>query len=250
MQGYFKHCDADGENCVEKPILAPGQKRASLLDFATSRRNSSEARPQSVKRRPGSEKLAVDPDDWSMSFAAEDLQKAPQIISIEDGDVLSLESILALAGKSLDETWEAKDGGIRDIRTRGIAVVVNIEYQNLKRWTLFKPNDPWYTISVKAMPAREFKSSQVEEHRSKPNAREMKLSYGTMVIIEQTGYLAFFNPIFALMSLTSAMALLAVSTTLTELLMLSVLPRKEEYSGLKYLESKDFNEAEEKPAKP
>lgn len=143
--------------------------------------------------------------------------------------------------KKLDDSWTSEEGNLESIRYRGIAVAVDIKYSNLKPWTLIYPDEPEYTITVNAMPASSFKHADVVGETK--THRGMRLSYGIMVIMTQTGSLAVFSPIFALVAFTSALALLAVANTLTELLMLHVLPNKEEYAKLKYKDSKDFHPA-------
>lgn len=247
MQGYYKKGDGEAKpiKCVhddcEKMGMHTQGASASFLDFARSRWNGSWAHTRAQSRRPGQGQLSVAPaDGLAVNFAAAEAEEAPQVIAIQDGDVLSLKTLLDLAGTSLNDPVDTGPGDT--VRYRGIALAVNIRYENLVRWTLFRPNDPpWYTITVNAMPADTFKYAEVIEHGSSEGKRDMKLSYGTMIIVTQSGSMAFFDPMFALIAMTSAMALLAVSSTLTELLMLNVLPRKDEYSSVKFLESGDFS---------
>jgi len=273
MQGYWRQCDADRTDCDTKPIKCVHSKcedmhmntkgsAASFLDFARTSRNSTWAREHVLKPRSSQGRLAPELDDeerdttdlaTAINMAAvSHLQTngLPGVIAIQDGDVLTLSTLLAMAGDSLDATLQY-DGAARSgtPRDRGMALVVTIKYENLVRWTLFRPsNPPWYTISVTAMPADTFKHSEVIQVDS--DHRDVRLSYGTMVIVKQTGNLAFFDPMFALISFTSAMALLAVANTLTELLMLNILPQKEKYQVLKYKESEDFHRAEKEAQAP
>jgi hypothetical protein len=165
------------------------------------------------------------------------------VISISNGDVLSLETLLRMAGRSLDETWY---GGTENVRLRGVALVISIEYFNLKRWTIFSPEDPpWYTISVDAMESHKFKDFAVSHVDA--NSRDLNMAYGVYMVVKQSGRLAYLDPIYGLVAMTSAMALLAVSTSLTDFLMVSVLPRKKEYYAEKYKESEDFSETRPEP---
>lgn len=236
---------------------------ASFLNIAGGRFNSTASR--ALKQRPALQQTPLAPeagDESDDEHDSEDLATAtnmlavsklqnsgqPQVIAIKDGDVLSLETLLAMAGESLDSAikYVKADGGTRTRRYRGLALVVSIEYMNLVRWTLLRPNEPWYTISVTAMPADTFKHADVVPVDA--DHRDVQLSYGAMVVVKQTGNLAFFDPMFALISFASALALLAVAGTLTEFLMLSVLPRKDKYNELKYLESEDFHDEEQAAA--
>jgi len=278
MQGYWKPC----KDCKPKPIkcvsggcqkLDKSMRKQSFtkgdkVGFLSSAHNRSKAARKLAGISAG--RLALDEDldpdlqedqesdpgsvARAMSFAAvSKLQQSaePDLISIEDGDVVSLKTLLSMAGKSLDSSWAPEEGHLPFFspRYRGIALVVTIKYENLERWTLFDPNDPpWYTISVQAMPADSYKHTTVHEAED-GKTRIFTLKYGTMIIVKQTGTLAFFSLPFALIALTSAMALLAVSNVVTEILMLYVLPRKADYQQLKYKESHDFH-PDEKLDKP
>lgn len=183
------------------------------------------------------EELQADPEETISLAATEQARYSDEVVAIEDGDVLSLGKIFDLAGASLDAEMQRRKGDT--IRHRGVALVIDIHYENLVRWRLLRPFNPWYTISVRAMPADTFKNT-VAELSEDERIRSMAVAYGTMITVIQSGNLAQFDPIFALTTLTSAMALLAVATTLTEMLMLYILPRKSEYQKLKYKESRDF----------
>jgi len=273
MQGYWKPC----ADCPAKPIKCvgaacdniPGAAMeastkgdiGSFLDIGSRKRFPPlpPVRPRGLNRQGAAERLAVGDSDQDVRSEADfesmlnlaaisKLQNSsePEVISLQDGDVLSLRTLLSMAGKSLDASWESPDKvqDVETIRYRGIALVVSIKYDNLERWTLRKTADPWYTISVTAFPADTYKHSEVELDSHHPSTRIFTLKYGTMIIVKQTGEMAFFHPLSALIALTSAMALLAVSNTLTEMLMLYVLPRKDAYQELKFQESQDFHAAE------
>lgn len=249
IDGYYQAC----ETCEKKPIKCVHKKcaemgmntqgaAASFLDFASKRVNQSSAHHSKFDKRQRTESmhsgdLAVDVamDD----VAASQMQGAP-VISITDGDVISLATLMKFAGVELDKPYGENPADM-PVRYRGIALQVNIEYQNLERWTLVSPSRPWYTITVNAMPSDTFKHATTQEVDG-GKKREVILAYGTMIIVTQSGRLAFFDPLFGLIAFTTALALIAVSTTLTEMMMLYVLPRADEYKKLKFLESADFNE--------
>lgn len=268
MQGYWKPC----ADCPAQPLKCIGaacdgaEKEASTkgdigsflsLDSRNRFAPLPHNRPRGLNRQGVAERLAVGDSDQDVRSDADftrllnlaaisKLQNSsvPEVLSIQDGDVLSLRTLLSMAGKSLDASWENPDKvqKVETVRYRGIALVVSITYDNLKRWTLFKTARPWYTISVAAFPADTFKHSEVPT-AGDGKTRIFTLKYGTMIIVKQTGTLAFFDYLPALIALTTAMALLAVSNTVTELLMLNILPRKEAYQELKFQESEDFHAA-------
>jgi hypothetical protein len=154
-----------------------------------------------------------------------------------------------MAGRTLDETWTDQKAGAEDVRLRGVALVVTIQYFNLKRWTFYKPEDPpWYTISVEAMQSHKYKDISVKH--VKTNSRELQMAYGVYIIVKQEGSLAYFEPIYALVALTSAMALLAVSNIVIDTLMVTALPRKDEYYHAKYKESENLHAGHKETTQP
>jgi hypothetical protein len=284
MQGHWEDCDKDGTKCKNHEIKCVHSQCEEAKKMACKRTPESDPIKKgfsflsSVRRQyrslmnpngkgilnkhpsmtPDSAPELLDGEaqnvkDFSeaLEFTAQSKVKEdhiPKVIAITDGDVLSLSTILEMAGTSLQQTWyNQKEQRDEDVRLRGLAIVISIRYENLKRWTLFTPDKPWYTISAQAMKSHMFKHATVKDVTS--TSRELELAYGIYIMVKQTGQVAYFNPVFALVALTSAMALMAVANTITDLLMLMALPRKEEYKTYKYLESHDFGEAaeEDKP---
>jgi hypothetical protein len=179
--------------------------------------------------------------------AAEANKGKPAVVSMKSGDVLTLKTLLAMAGESLNDNWVDEDDGPQTTRSRGTAIVLHIHYDNAERWTLFRPRDPpWYTMSVTTRPISEFKHSYIsgEDEWS----RDLTWAYGVYVVIKQTGAVRTFNMVTALMTLTSAMALLAVSNLLTDMLALYVMPRKAQYKELMFIESEDMGGISERAA--
>jgi hypothetical protein len=171
--------------------------------------------------------------------AAQANKGGPAVVSMKSGDVLTLKTLLAMAGESLRDGWVDEDDGPQTVRSRGTAVVMHIDYDNADRWTLFRPRDPpWYTISVTTRPISEFKHSYISHEDD--FSRDLTWAYGVYVVIKQTGHIRTFNMVNALMTLTSAMALLAISNLLTDMLALYVMPRKAQYKELMFIESDDM----------
>lgn len=273
MKGYWVDCKKDEpENCVTNEIKCVHSRckdlkftsRASFLDTARDRyqswihpgrkyyRKNQGYQSQlwydqdGGRRNPLAQVEAEDDDDefQTIGFSAKQRAAAtdtePTAIAISNGDVLSLDTMLRMAGRTLDETWEDQKEGTQNVRLRGVALVINIQYQNLKPWTLLSPEDPpWYEISVTAMKSHKFKDIAVI--REDTNSRDLQMAYGVYFVVKQTGHLAYLDPIYGLVAMTSAMALVAMSNQITDFLMLSVLPKKDEYYTEKYKESDDFN---------
>lgn len=172
------------------------------------------------------------------------VKSGAKVVSIKDGDVFSLKTLLNMAGLSLEDVADPdadKDSEdyLKTIRDRGTVIVINIKYDNKKPWQLLQPTyDPWYTVSVTRRPVTTFKDSTII--KATEEGRLLEVNYGVYMIIQQTGTIATFDAVNLLMTLAAAMTLLAASNMLTDMLALYVLPRKDVYQDLKYQVSDDY----------
>lgn len=278
MQGRWQMCDREEKNkaaqdwmldaaeppkpheCHTKPIkcvhnhcdemkYANEQAWHELL-LGDNRPKSGGQHAQRRARTRGASKLAASGAEEAESErdgGPSQLEKAaaaankggPQVVSMKKGDVLSVKTLLALAGESLKDSWVDEDEGPQTLRSRGVALVVHIHYDNSEPWVLFRPRDPpWYTISATTRPVSEFKHSYISAEDE--YSRTLTWAYGVYVVIKQTGTIRTFNMVNMLMTLTSAMALLAMSNLLTDFLALNIMPRKETYRDLMYTVSEDM----------
>eukprot|EP00418_Pyrodinium_bahamense_P001434 CAMPEP_0179016556 /NCGR_PEP_ID=MMETSP0796-20121207/3381_1 /TAXON_ID=73915 /ORGANISM="Pyrodinium bahamense, Strain pbaha01" /LENGTH=444 /DNA_ID=CAMNT_0020712251 /DNA_START=153 /DNA_END=1488 /DNA_ORIENTATION=+ len=255
MQGYFQTCRRESSSCEKKPIrcmhsacremgMYTGGARDSLL--SSSMRVASRWRTGGRRASQLAEGSALRTDAAGLSLNEALAETAASVeesvIAIEDGDVLSLRTLLSMAGLSLDEPVlkESDRNDTRTIRLRGAALVLHIHYDNTKPWTLFRPQDPpEYTLSVTSRPVHKFKHRYVASEG--PTGRELRSAYGVYIVVEQSGEIASFNMVHSLVILTTALGLLMAANTFTDLLALYVLPRKEMYKDLKFQVSDDFN---------
>lgn len=263
MQGYFKDCKSPvtGErDCTKRPIvcvhdecdesymITPDEAeeipRNSLLldqvappDFMKGSLLHTAGSMTPPKMTEGEKKKPIHGLKGKLSDY--------RVVSLKSGDVLSIRNLLDLAGiKSLDEARH-----LGTYRSTGMTLVVHIHYSNLGHWRLYQTKDPpEYTIEVALRPTFEFQYRTVNE-RASPEGHE-RLMYnfnGICIRIEQTGEIAMFDITTLLMILTTSLGLLAVSSTITDFLALSVLPKKEQYAVEKYKWSKDFSEESPRP---
>jgi hypothetical protein len=165
------------------------------------------------------------------------------VVAMKGGDVLTLKTLLAMAGESLDEIWQDEDEGSLSLRLRGTALMVNIHYTNVQHWALLSVADPpWYTISVTSRPAHKFMHAFVShEYEDK---RELTWAYGVYVIVKQTGHIRTFNSVTALMTLTSALVLLGMGDMFVSMLAAYVMPKKAKYRALMYQVSDEMGEVD------
>jgi len=166
------------------------------------------------------------------------------VYSIKYGDVFSLGTLVTMAGRTLEDTIPKG----KPLRRRGGALVVNIEYHNLRRWSLWSTKDPPdYTISATFMNVTKFKQTYV--HHESDKVRMLKVKYGIYVMVQQSGQIAFFDLSYTLMVLTTALGLFVASSTLTDMLAIYILPRKAQYYQCKYEETEDFSETADRREK-
>lgn len=172
--------------------------------------------------------------------------KQRELYSIPPGDVLSLRTLYAMAGRSLDDWWyDPQSKGNMTTRKRGTVLVVNIHYTNLKPWTLFQPMDPpEYTISVTSQPVDKFKNMKAQDLPDKH--RKLTVSYGTLVIVRSSGSIGVFRMIHMLIVVSTSLGLLAAASVVTDVLALYVLPLRQEYFKAKYEETEDYHDLRSK----
>jgi uncharacterized membrane protein len=165
-----------------------------------------------------------------------------ELFSLKVGDVLSMRTLFRMAGRSLDQSWyDPSEKANVTARKRGTVLVVNIHYNNLRPWTLFRPqNPPEYTISVTPRPVDKYKHMSIAQLDD--GTRELTVAYGTLVIVQSTGTIAVFSMIHMLIVFSTSLGLLAASSVITDILALNVLPMKDEYTKAKYQETEDFHD--------
>ena len=98
---------------------------------------------------------------------------------------------------------------------------------------IFSGNRIDYTYHVSLVDGTKSKVQQ-ELFFEYPEKRISRDRHGVQVVVLQTGELGTFNFSIALINLTTSLALLAMSTTIVDLLAIRVMPRKAEYRSTKY----------------
>lgn len=268
MQGYWLDCSGPGDDCEKKPIKCIHSKCKAMGFELLQETDSDGQRPAPVRSgrrlRTGHEHkdlgLLEDAttEEARQAIGLKTATEQFNVIALSDGDVLSIATMLKMArpgsrlkaappgGYNLDDIVSS-DGETR--RMRGGAIVVRIDYENAGHWRLFRPKDPpTYTISVTMRPANEFKHLYVS--RTEGDGREVTKAYGQLIIVQQVGRICTFSIMHALIVLMTAMALLGVSNLVTDTLALYVMPRKEQYTDLKYKVSDDFVTVKKQLAAP
>lgn len=273
MQGFWLDCKEGRKRdntCTRRPVICKhsgcerlGMVRAAPDEDLALSIGSAGARPvgglhgqealvavlrgqrSTAQRSSGDAQARV-----SVDTAAEEIAKASaeaaddrgeKVIAIKYGDVMSVKTLLSMAHRSLEESWqEDGDGEWQSLRSRGTAIVVSIEYSNMKPWQVFAPQDPpEYTISVTGRPVHKYTQRTVEH--TADGGRILTENYGTLIITQVSGELGIFDATRLLIVMTTSLGLLAVSSTLTDMLAAKVGEHKDTFESYKFKKSKDAN---------
>jgi len=165
------------------------------------------------------------------------------VMSVRKGDIFSVGHLFEAARVHLDDT-----GGFPGTyRSRGVVLVIHIEYANrpdswqgLKVLPGHMPT-PTYSYRISTRTSYDYRVTRSYDDPALAE-RKIRTYNGIRVVVEQSGKLVQFSPAAFLVTITAALGLLAVATTVTEFIMGSLLARSGEYTARKYYDTKDFNE--------
>lgn len=176
----------------------------------------------------------------AMVQVQEDPFSAP-VFSRGHGDVLTIGTMLRLAGVNLDDDHFGKP-----FRYRGCVIVISITYSNKKPWQLLQTiSPPEYTIEVFRRPSFDYQLDQpiLGNDAANPGSNERRtyMSYhGIFVVVEQRGELQSFSVKHLFVILAGAISLLKGASLLTDFAACNLIRDKEEVKSLKYEDSRDF----------
>mmetsp|Transcript_58999 Transcript_58999/g.151718 ORF Transcript_58999/g.151718 Transcript_58999/m.151718 type:complete len:574 (+) Transcript_58999:72-1793(+) len=157
------------------------------------------------------------------------------------GDVFSIGRLFELAGADLDLDYNMDNWTTRQ---SGTAIQIRAVYNNLYPIiSSFGYRDVEYHYEVRElmlpyMSRTVLSAVQPPEY---PKVRRYDVSYGVLVSFEVGGTFGFFNVVYLILMLTTALALTASATTITDLLGIYVFPRRDNFFHLKYEVSPDFS---------
>ena len=156
---------------------------------------------------------------------------------IGEQDIFPLRTLLEAADVDLDAIANDDD---ETFRWDGIVLVVKISYTNKDKF--FAPAKRIkYSIEPTRIAGSSFKA-EIPREVNEPGKRTYENRHGIRILFSQSGTIGHFSFQAALVNLVSALALIAVATSVVDLLMLKVLPMKEEYNKAKFEKTKDFSD--------
>jgi hypothetical protein len=184
------------------------------------------------------------------------------VISRGGGDIVLISDILKAArnvdgaqGVFLDEEDLAEDEDEdqeghheETLRSTGMAIVIHVKYMNkptswagLRVLPWSKTPEPYYLYTVRQRLAKKVKVEKTFDDPASPN-RTVRVLNGIRIIIEQSGDLALWDNASFFAHMGAAMAMMALATTATELLLQYAMPRRQQYVKRKFQKTRDFNE--------
>lgn len=154
-------------------------------------------------------------------------------------DVFPLQTLLRAGGINLDEFFEMKGTLAESIRYAGIVMLLQIQYDNTKTANQSRIE---YTYRVTVLKGAEFKCE--ETSKIEGDHRELLDRHGIRLIIVQNGQIGEFDLSTLLLTLVTSLGLMAVATTVVDIMAMRCLPNRQLYTKYKQLETVDFGHLE------
>jgi len=157
----------------------------------------------------------------------------------QDQDFFSLEVLLMAAGMNLDDcNGKSEEMPCQTYRDSGATVLLNIY------WADFSPYEgmvePYYYYKTQLIAGSSFKQ-YIPFYNNYRQSRTLLNAHGIKLAVLLGGEFNQFNAVAFLVTLTTALGLLAVATTIVDNLMLYVLPEKRRYQEAKYESTEQFH---------
>jgi len=159
------------------------------------------------------------------------------------GDVFTVKRLLTLAGVDFDNDFNM-DGWTT--RQSGTVIEVTAVYNNLYAFASafgYRPVSYHYTVSQLPLPYVSRVVNTEEQPADFPKHRRHEVQYGLLIHFKVGGTFGFFNLVYMLVMMTTALALTGTAGVLTDLVGLYVHPRSANFFHLKYEVSPDFSDA-------
>jgi ATP P2X receptor len=156
----------------------------------------------------------------------------------DDQDFFSLDVLLKAVNISLDDCNRilSSNSTCQTYRDTGATLVVNIFWADFHAFHGMV--EPFYYYAPQFLAGSSFKQS-IPFYRSYRSSRTLLKAHGIRVAVLLGGEYHQFNIVSFLVTLTTALGLLAVATTVVDALMLYILPEKKRYQQAKYEEEDD-----------
>ena len=164
----------------------------------------------------------------------------------KDQDFFSLDVLFRATGFSLDDCVDSNQNSTETVcttyRESGATLLLNVVWNDFRSFKGLV--EPFYYYSPQLI-GDSYKES-IPFYHSYRSSRTLMRAHGVKVAVVLAGSFHQFQILPFLITLTTAVGLLAVSTTVVDSLMLYVLPEKERYHQVKY----ELVQGEAQPSSP
>jgi hypothetical protein len=155
-------------------------------------------------------------------------------------DFFSLDILLKAAGVDLDSCngrESSSDSPCRTYRESGATMLLNIYWSDFNQYNGLV--EPYYYYSPQLIVGSSFKQ-YIPIYDNYRQTRTLLNAHGIKVAVLLGGEFNQFNVVSFLVTLTTALGLLAVATTIVDMLMLYILPEKKRYQEAKFESTEEF----------
>jgi len=153
-------------------------------------------------------------------------------------DIFRVSTVLSASGIANGLDSIATSDCIETSRSSGIVILMLITYDNTHS---YDTNNFEYSIRPYIFPRAEFKAVEVI-YLSDPDIRILRDRHGVRLLFVQTGVVGTFSFQALLLSFVSGLGLLAIATTVVDLIAVMIMPEKKFYSAYKYQTTVDFSD--------
>jgi len=190
----------------------------------------------------------------ALSSSTDDGTAAPCFVGSNltaDGlDYFSLAALLEAAGDVHLDDCNVVEGGVgstspsnsskcETYRETGLTVLLAIYWSDFEVWK--GRVEPHYYYRAQVVSGSSYKQT-IPYYERYRDTRTLVSEHGVKVAVLLGGEFSSFNLISFMITLTTALGLLAVATTVVDLLMLYILPERQRYSEAKFEQTKEFDD--------
>eukprot|EP00667_Euglena_gracilis_P003636 EG_transcript_3647 len=156
--------------------------------------------------------------------------------------VLTINDLLkAASGKAaqwtLNSASDAGKDGANSLRYDGIMLIVSIEYDNTRT---FSQKDVEFVMEVRKLPNTEYKTEYSITNQTDPSRVVEVSMHGVLIVVVQTGRIGQLDVTETIVQLTAALALLALSSKIVNIVSTLLLKDRDAYFKCQYFESDEL----------
>ncbi|KYR00427.1 putative purinergic receptor [Tieghemostelium lacteum] len=162
----------------------------------------------------------------------------PNVIGQQDkDDILTIDTILQAAGiQTLDAPGESNSS--RSLRDDGLLLFLFISYSNIYTYSTNKYR---YTYEFALIPDSKYKVIE-PIYTYDTSHRVIFNRHGIQIFIVQTGTLGRFDFQTMLITFVGGIGLVTVASVIVDIILLRILPKRQDYQKLKYQDSVDHDQ--------